>query len=148
MQISPCEILADVLATSLPFPCCTFPLLHFFIIEKYWKGTKDRKQNQKMTLHSALWTCFTFILISYNTFLSLHSFEWLINWKWTNSIFCWKILCLRKNMRGISDGYPENFIDRCFELFLKRIHILRVKKPLRLVLPYLGTISLQTMAKL
>ena len=57
-------------------------------------------------------------------------------------------IMFEKNMRGISDGYPENFIDRCFELFLKRIHILRVKKPLRLVLPYLGTISLQTMAKL
>ena len=52
------------------------------------------------------------------------------------------------------NGYPENFIDRCFKLFLNRIHILKEnvpaveKKPLRLVLPYLGTISLQTRTKL
>ena len=48
------------------------------------------------------------------------------------------------------NGYPGNF----FELFLNRIHILKEKvptvekKPLRLVLPYLGTISLQTRTKL
>ena len=45
-------------------------------------------------------------------------------------------------------GFPEKFIDRCFKLFLNRIHILKEKIPtvekntLRLVLPYLGTISL------
>ena len=52
------------------------------------------------------------------------------------------------------NGYPENFTDRCFQLLLNRIHILKEKvpavekKPLRLVLPYLGTISLQTRTKL
>ena len=52
------------------------------------------------------------------------------------------------------NGYPEKFIDRCFQLFLNRIHILKEKvhtaknKPLRWVLPYLGTISLQTRTKL
>ena len=52
------------------------------------------------------------------------------------------------------NGHTENFIDRCFKLFLNRIHILKdkvptvEKKPLRLVLPYLGTISLQTRTKL
>ena len=52
------------------------------------------------------------------------------------------------------NGYPENFIDRCFKLFLNRIHILKEKvptvekKPLQLVLPYLGTISPQIRAKL
>ena len=52
------------------------------------------------------------------------------------------------------NGHPENFIDRCFKLFLNRIHILKKKvptvekKPLRLVLPCLGTISLQTTTKL
>ena len=46
--------------------------------------------------------------------------------------------------------YPENFIGRCFKSFLNRIHILKEKvptvekKPRRLVLLYLGTISLQT----
>ena len=48
------------------------------------------------------------------------------------------------------NGYPDNFIGRSFKLFLNRIHILKEKvptvekKPLRLVLPYLGTISFQT----
>ena len=52
------------------------------------------------------------------------------------------------------NGYPENVIDTCFKLFLNRIHILKEKiptvekKPLRLVLPYLETISLQTRTKL
>ena len=52
------------------------------------------------------------------------------------------------------NGYPEKFIDRCFQLFLNRIHILKEKvhtaknEPLRWVLPYLGTISLQTRTKL
>ena len=52
------------------------------------------------------------------------------------------------------NGYPENFIDRCFKLFLNRIHILKEKvptvekKPLQLVFPYLETISLQTKTKL
>ena len=47
-----------------------------------------------------------------------------------------------------------NFIDRCFMFFLNKIHILKgkvptvEKKPLRLVLSYLGTISLQTRTKL
>ena len=44
------------------------------------------------------------------------------------------------------NGYPENFTDRCFKLFLNRIHILKEnvpaveKKPLRLVFLYLGII--------
>ena len=60
--------------------------------------------------------------------------------------------------RDISDisenGYPGSFIDRCFKSVLSRIHVLKEKvpavekKPLRLVVPYLGTISLQTRTKL
>ena len=48
----------------------------------------------------------------------------------------------------------DNFIDRCFPLFLNRIHVLKEKVPavekksLRLVFPYLGTISMQTRTKL
>ena len=51
------------------------------------------------------------------------------------------------------NGYPENAIDRCITLFLNRIRIpiekapTITKKPLRLVLPYLGTLSPQTRAK-
>ena len=52
------------------------------------------------------------------------------------------------------NGHPGNLIDRYFKFFLNRIHILKEKfptfekKPLRLDLPYLGTISLQTRIKL
>ena len=51
--------------------------------------------------------------------------------------------------------YPENFTDRCFKLFLNRVHILGKKKlptvekkSLWLVLLYLRTTSLQTRLKL
>ena len=70
------------------------------------------------------------------------------NW----SMFHQQLTLLREIFQG--NGYPENFIDRCFKLFLNRIHILKEKvptvekKPLRLVLPYSGTISLQTRTKL
>ena len=74
------------------FPCCTLPMLDLFITEKYWKWTEDRKHDQRAILHLTLWTCFTFILICYqkNCVLPLYSFEWLIKWKETNFLFCWK----------------------------------------------------------
>ena len=40
------------------------------------------------------------------------------------------------------NGYPENFIDRCFRLFLNRIHI--IKEKIEKMLPYLETRKLQT----
>ena len=52
------------------------------------------------------------------------------------------------------NGYPVNFIDKWFKLFLNKIDILREKvptvkkKPLRLVFSYLRSISLQTRTKL
>lgn len=52
------------------------------------------------------------------------------------------------------NSYPENFLDKCFKLFLNRIDILKEMVPtvekrlLRLVVPYLGTISRQTTTKL
>ena len=67
-------------------------------------------------------------------------------------MFHQQLILLRKIFQ--KNGYPENFTDRCFQLLLNRIHILKEKvptvekKPLRLVLPYLGTISLQTRTKL
>ena len=48
----------------------------------------------------------------------------------------------------------RNVIDRCFKLLLNKIHVPKEKvptvekKPLRLVVPYLGTMSLQTRTKL
>ena len=68
------------------------------------------------------------------------------------SMFHQQLILLREIFK--KNGYPENFIDRCFKLLLDRIHILKEKvptvekKPLRLVLPYLGNISLQTRTKL
>ena len=59
-----------------------------------------------------------------------------------------QMILLRKIFQ--KNGYPQNLIGRCFKLFLNRIHILKgmapivEKKHLRLVLPYLGTILLQT----
>ena len=52
------------------------------------------------------------------------------------------------------NGYPESFIDKCFQKFLDNIHPVKEKIPtverkrLLLVLPYLGLISLQTRTKL
>ena len=63
-------------------------------------------------------------------------------------MFHQKLILLREIFQ--KNGYPENFVDRCFKLFLNRINILKEKvptvekKPLRLILPYLGTISLKT----
>ena len=70
----------------------------------------------------------------------------------TWSMFHQQLILLREIFQ--KNSYPENFIDRCFKLFLNRIHILKEKVPtvekkrLRLVLPYWGTISLQTRTKL
>ena len=69
-----------VLITLLLFPCCTFSMLQFFHIEKYWKWMKDRKHNQKNDI--------TFSTVNlFHLFLSLHSFEWLIKWKGTSLPF-------------------------------------------------------------
>ena len=67
--------------------------------------------------------------------------------KWHNKLVCLKEIFLKK-------GYPEDFIDKFFKKFLDNIHVVKEttltveKKPLVLVLPYLGSISLQTRAKL
>ena len=47
------------------------------------------------------------------------------------------------------NGYPKSFVNKCFKKFLDRLHIIKPtsatmeKKTLHLVLPYLGSISLQ-----
>ena len=52
------------------------------------------------------------------------------------------------------NGYPENFIDKCFKKFLDNIHHVKEKAPtvqrkhILLVLPYLEVISLQNRTKL
>ena len=53
-----------------------------------------------------------------------------------------------------SNGYPENFTNNCFEVFLDNKYRIQEqvitvpKKTLFLVLPYLGPLSLQTRTKL
>ena len=67
-------------------------------------------------------------------------------------MFHQQLILLREIFK--KNGYPENFIDRYFKLFLDKIHILKEKvptvekEPLRLVHPYLGNISLHTRTKL
>ena len=52
------------------------------------------------------------------------------------------------------NGYPENFIGKCFRKFLDNTHLVKENVPtveekrLSLVLPHLGVISLQTRTKL
>ena len=68
------------------------------------------------------------------------------------SMFHQQLILLRVIFQ--KNGYLKNFIGKCFKLFLNRIHVLKdkvtavEKKPLRLVLPYLGAISLKTRTKL
>ena len=58
-------------------------------------------------------------------------------------------------LKGIfkKNGYLKNVIDKCFKTFLNNVHLVKEnvptveKKPLVLVLPYLGIISLQTRTK-
>ena len=43
------------------------------------------------------------------------------------SMFHQQLIPLREIFQ--KNGYPDNFIDRCFKLFLNRIHILKEKNP-------------------
>ena len=57
-----------------------------------------------------------------------------------------ELVCLKENF--LKNGYPEGFISKCFKKFMDNIHVVKEttltveKKPLVLVLPYLGSISL------
>ena len=68
------------------------------------------------------------------------------------SMFHQQLILLRKILQ--KNCYPENFSDRYLKFFLNRIHIFKEKvstierKLLRLFVPYLGSISLQTRTKL
>ena len=63
-----------------------------------------------------------------------------------------ELVCLKETF--LKNGYPEDFINKCFKKFMDNIHVVKEttltveKKPLVLVLPYLGSISLQTRTKL
>ena len=63
-----------------------------------------------------------------------------------------ELVCLKEIF--LRNSYPENFINKCFKNFMDNIHVVKEttrtveKKPLVLVLPYLGSISLQTRTNL
>ena len=62
-----------------------------------------------------------------------------------------ELVCLKETF--LKNGYPEDFINKCFKKFMDNIHVAKEttltveKKPLVLVLLYLGSISLQTRTK-
>ena len=62
-----------------------------------------------------------------------------------------ELVCLKEIF--LKNGYPEDFINKCFKKFMDNIHVVKEftltveKKPLVLVLPYLSSISLQTRTK-
>ena len=63
-----------------------------------------------------------------------------------------ELVCLKEIF--LKNGYPEDFINKCFKIFIDNIHVVKdttltvEKKPLVLFLPYLGSISLQIRTKL
>ena len=63
-----------------------------------------------------------------------------------------ELVCLNETF--LKNGYPGDFINKCFKKFMDNIHVVKEttlsveKKPLVLVLPYLGSISLQIRTKL
>ena len=63
-----------------------------------------------------------------------------------------ELVCLKETF--LKNGYSEDFINKCFKKFLDNIHIVKEttltveRKSLVLVLPYFGSISLQTRTKL
>ena len=62
-----------------------------------------------------------------------------------------ELVCLKET--SLKNGYPEDFINKCFKKFMDNIHVVKEttltveKKPLVLVLPYLGSIYLQIKTK-
>ena len=93
----------------------TVSILHFFHFALFSSCTRHKTQpkNDLYTQHREL--VFTFILKSYDTFLSLYSFERLIKWKETNLLFCNKRICLPR---------LETFKTRIWNLFLLDIKYL------------------------
>ena len=63
-----------------------------------------------------------------------------------------ELVCLKQIF--VKNGYPRNIINKCFKRFMDNIHVVKEtplkveKKPLAIVLAYLGSIFLQTRIKL
>ena len=103
---------------------------------------------------------FSGVYSSFESFLPfVYKFGMVYTWVYRSFCICsdWKkfhaeLTFLKKILR--KNGYPENFINKCFKKFLDNIHLVKEKVPtverkrLLLVLQYLGVISLQTRTKL
>ena len=102
---------------------------------------------------SGIYTNFDSFLPSSNKIGLLHTLLYRPFWicsDWTKfHLELVKLIDVFKN-----NGYPENFIDNCFKVFLDNKYRAREKvitvpkKTLFLVLPCLGSLSLQTRTKL
>ena len=63
-----------------------------------------------------------------------------------------ELVCLKETF--LKNDYPKYFINKCFKKFMDNIHVVKEttltveKKPLVLVLSYLGSVSLQTRTKM
>ena len=101
---------------------------------------------------SGVYTHFDSFLPSTYKFGTVYTLSWRCLWicsSWTklhNELICLKEISLK-------NGYPDNFINKCFKNFMDNIHVVETtptveKKPLVRVLPYLGSISLQTTTRL
>ena len=126
------------------------PFLDVSIIRKKDKFTTS--VHRKPTF-SGIYTHFDSFLPSSNKIGLLHTLLYRcfrICSDWTKFYLeLVKLIGIFKN-----NGYPENFINNCFEIFLDNKYRVREKvrtvpkKTLFLVLPYLGPLSLQTRTKL
>ena len=62
-----------------------------------------------------------------------------------------ELVCLKETL--LKNGYPEDFINKFFKKFMENIHVVKEttltveKKPLVLVLPYLGSLETRTKLK-
>ena len=126
----------------------------------YFLDVNINRQQSKFTTSvkrepsfSRIYTHFDNFLPSSNKIGSLHTLLFRCFWissDWTKfNLELVKLINVFK-----SNGYPENFINNYFKVFLNNKYrtqekvITVTKKTLLLVLPYLGTLSLQTRTKL
>ena len=111
------------------------------------------EQGKFITTVSGVYSNFESFLLSVYKFGMVYTLVYRcfrISSNWTQ--FHTELTFLKRIFR--MNGYPENFIDKCFKKFLNNVHLVKEnvptveKKRLLLVLLYLGIISLQTRTKL
>ena len=97
---------------------------------------------------------FSDVYTHFDSFLpSTYKFGYTLAYRYFRICSSWiklynELVCLKETF--LKNGYPEDFINKCFKKFMDNIHVVKEttvtveKKPLVLVLPDLGSISLQT----